>query len=289
MNQEKTGRFIARLRKEKNMTQNDLAKKLGITDRAVSKWENGRGMPDISLLMPLCELLDISINELLSGERLDKEAYEERFEENIIGTIDYTDKRLKKTKKLFAVILLTVFLVFSALVTMFCIDVGRMRNNEPVIFSTWGYCYTPAVDMHENEIEAAITDYFIQEGDSEPKHHSGEKTFVSMRIYLTEEKERNGHYEIYAWVLKQKYYEEKGEIKKDSGTSSPFKLTVKSIDGKFTVTDSEAPRDGSYYPADMKTIFPLSVRNDMDKAHTDGIVEELHSDIERQVRLYFHK
>ena len=68
MNQEKIGRFIAELRKEKNMTQVDLANKLGITDRAVSKWENGRGMPDLSLLLPLCDTLNISVNELLSGE-----------------------------------------------------------------------------------------------------------------------------------------------------------------------------------------------------------------------------
>ena len=100
MNQEKIGRFIAELRKEKKMTQVDLANKLGITDRAISKWENGRGMPDLSLLTPLCEILDVSINELLSGERLDKKNYQEKLEENIINTIDYTDKKIKKTKKM---------------------------------------------------------------------------------------------------------------------------------------------------------------------------------------------
>ena len=89
MNQEKIGRFIAELRKEKKMTQIDLANKLGITDRAISKWENGRGMPDLSLLAPLCEILDVSINELLSGARLDKKDYQEKLEENIINTIDY--------------------------------------------------------------------------------------------------------------------------------------------------------------------------------------------------------
>jgi transcriptional regulator with XRE-family HTH domain len=72
MNQEKIGKFICELRKEKNLTQKELADKLNITDRAVSKWENGRGLPDLSLLMPLCKELDISINELLSGERLNK-------------------------------------------------------------------------------------------------------------------------------------------------------------------------------------------------------------------------
>ena len=65
MNQEKIGKFISELRKKKNMTQLDLANKLGVTDRAISKWENGRGLPDLSLLKPLCEELNISINESL--------------------------------------------------------------------------------------------------------------------------------------------------------------------------------------------------------------------------------
>ena len=68
MNQEKIGKFISKLRKEKNMTQQELADKINVTDRAVSHWENGRSIPDISLFKPLCEIFNISINELISGE-----------------------------------------------------------------------------------------------------------------------------------------------------------------------------------------------------------------------------
>jgi len=68
MDQEKIGKFIAKLRKEKKLTQKQLANELGITDRAISKWENGKSMPDLSLLKPICDIFDISINELLSGE-----------------------------------------------------------------------------------------------------------------------------------------------------------------------------------------------------------------------------
>ena len=75
MNQEKIGKFILELRKEKNMTQQELADKIGVTDRAISKWENGRGMPDLSLMKPLCQELGISINELISGEKIDKKEY----------------------------------------------------------------------------------------------------------------------------------------------------------------------------------------------------------------------
>ena len=69
MNQEKIGKFIAELRKEKNMTQQDLATKLNVTDRAISNWENGRRLPDYSLIKNLCDELGITINELLSGEK----------------------------------------------------------------------------------------------------------------------------------------------------------------------------------------------------------------------------
>ena len=289
MNQEKIGRFIAELRKEKKLTQIDLANKLGITDRAISKWENGRGLPDLSLLTPLCEILDISINELLSGSRLDKKDYQEKLEKNIINTIDYADKKIRKTKKIFIIILSVIIMFIVLFMVMYGVDINRMRNNKSVIFSTWGYSYVPPIALKEDEIELAITDYLIQKGDSELKHNGNEKTFVSMRIYLIEEKEKDKHYNIYAWVLDEKYYLENDEIKQDSSSSIPYKFVVKSVDGKFSVTDSRIPRDGSDYSVDMKNIFPRSVRNDMDEVHTDGTIEKLEMDIQKQLNLYFHK
>ena len=73
MDQIKIGKFISECRKKQNLTQSQLAEKLGITDRAVSKWENGRAMPDSSLMLDLCSILKISVNELLSGEVIDME------------------------------------------------------------------------------------------------------------------------------------------------------------------------------------------------------------------------
>lgn len=71
MDQLKTGRFIANLRKQKGLTQVQLAQKLNITDRAVSKWENGKALPDVAIMPELCKLLDITVNELLSGGKID--------------------------------------------------------------------------------------------------------------------------------------------------------------------------------------------------------------------------
>ena len=286
MNQEQIGKFIAQLRKEKKMTQIDLASKLGITDRAISKWENGRGMPDLSLLMPLCEILDVSINELLSGARLDNKNYQEKLEENIINAIDYSDKKIKKTKKIFKITLSAIVIFIVAFIIMYGIDINRMRNNKPVLFSTWGYSYAPPIDIKEKEIELAITNYLIEQGDNEPKHNDNEKAFVSMRIYLIEENDKT--YNIYAWVLEKKYYLENNEIKQSSSSSIPYKFVVKNIDDKFIIADSRIPRDGSY-SIDMKNIFPNSVREDMNNVHTDGTIERLQLEIKQQTKLYFHK
>lgn len=113
MDQGKIGKFIANLRKEKNMTQQDLGEKLGVSFKTVSKWETGRGMPDLSLFNPLCEELGITINELLSGEKLDKEGYQEKFEENIVNTIDYTNKKMNERNTLIGIILLVLGFMIS--------------------------------------------------------------------------------------------------------------------------------------------------------------------------------
>lgn len=84
MNQIEIGKFIAACRKEKGMTQVQLAQKLNITDRAVSKWETGKCMPDSSIILDLCKILDVSVNDLLSGERIEMGNYEEKVNENLI-------------------------------------------------------------------------------------------------------------------------------------------------------------------------------------------------------------
>ena len=75
MDQIRIGKFIAQCRKDKKMTQAQLAEKLDITDRAVSKWENGKAMPDSAIMLDLCDLLDITVNDLLSGEKVSSEDY----------------------------------------------------------------------------------------------------------------------------------------------------------------------------------------------------------------------
>ena len=96
MNQKEIGKFIAKCRKEKNLTQAQLAEKLGITDRAVSKWETGNSMPDSSIMLELCGILGITVNELLSGEEIHMENFENRADENLIALKRQDENNLSK-------------------------------------------------------------------------------------------------------------------------------------------------------------------------------------------------
>ena len=87
MDQIKIGAFIQKTRKARNLTQRDLAERLGISDKTVSKWETGSGLPEVGLMLPLCEQLGISVNELLSGESLDGTQYRRRAEENMVRLV----------------------------------------------------------------------------------------------------------------------------------------------------------------------------------------------------------
>ena len=98
MDQIKIGKFIAEMRKEQNMTQKQLAERLNISDKTVSKWECGKGMPDNSILLELCDVLHINVNELLSGEKVSSDNYHRKAEENMLQLIDKSEKEHKNHK-----------------------------------------------------------------------------------------------------------------------------------------------------------------------------------------------
>ena len=114
MDQIKIGKFIAECRKKNNLTQMQLAEKLNITDRAISKWENGKGMPDSSIMLDLCNELKISVNELLSGEIIEMKNYNEKLEQNLFDMVkqkEELDKRLLTMEIVIGVLISTVFFV----------------------------------------------------------------------------------------------------------------------------------------------------------------------------------
>ena len=114
MDQKKIGQFIAQRRKERDMTQKQLADVIGVSDKTISKWETGNGLPDLTLLNVLCRELEINVNELLSGEKLPPETYSEKAEENIMHLLEENQKTKKSMwmKTVFGAILLILWIWF---------------------------------------------------------------------------------------------------------------------------------------------------------------------------------
>ncbi len=142
MNQEKIGKFIANARKEQNLTQEQLAEKLGITYKAVSKWECGKGLPDASIMLELCKILKITVNDLLSGEKVKEKEYQEKLEQNIIDTIDYSNKKISKKNKLIyeMIMFFGLGLIFIAF-TIYPSDSswGAIHSIIGLVISTFGF------------------------------------------------------------------------------------------------------------------------------------------------------
>ena len=116
MDQIKIGKFIALRRKKVNLTQESLAEKLYVTDRAVSKWENGRSMPDSSIMLELCNILDITVNELLSGEEINMKEYNKKAEDNLLKIEAEKQEKDKQLLKLEYVIGYTSSISFLTLI-----------------------------------------------------------------------------------------------------------------------------------------------------------------------------
>lgn len=121
MDQIKIGKFISSKRREKNITQSELAEKLNITDRAISKWENGVCLPDASNMPDLCKILDISINDLFSGEVVDMEDNEKKLEENLLEMTMLKEQRDKEllSMEIFIGVIVTAILLTCIIIASF--------------------------------------------------------------------------------------------------------------------------------------------------------------------------
>ena len=109
MDQLRTGRFIAECRKQKNLTQAQLSEKLGITDKAVSKWERGIAMPDSSIMLELCDILGISVNELLNGEKISMENNNQKNEQLLLELAKEIEKKNKTIwNSMFAIMIVCI-------------------------------------------------------------------------------------------------------------------------------------------------------------------------------------
>ena len=127
MDQIKIGKFIAQKRKEQGMTQMQLAERLGITDRAVSKWETGKSLPDAAIMLDLCGLLKITVNDLLCGEAVSMENYNKAMEKNLLDMVkqkEQADKRLLSLEIVIGLVS-TVFLLAMVVIGAVLMEAGK--------------------------------------------------------------------------------------------------------------------------------------------------------------------
>ena len=114
----KISKFIADCRKKKNLTQEQLAEKLNITDRAVSKWERGLSLPDADKMLDLCNILDINVNELLNGEKIDMKDYEKKNEELLLELAKQEELKNKRLISNMLVLIVSACLFYIGIVTL---------------------------------------------------------------------------------------------------------------------------------------------------------------------------
>ena len=158
MDQVKIGRFIAEKRREQGLTQAQLAEKLSITDRAVSKWENGRTMPDSSLMLDLCKHLKITVNDLLNGEVVSMENYNEKLEKQLLEVIkqkEEADKRLLNLEW-FIIIISVLVLIVPILIAGFVEMPDWQRvliMVSGVIPCAFGFAYCMKIEQHAGYYE----------------------------------------------------------------------------------------------------------------------------------------
>ena len=173
MDQVKTGQFIKAMRKEKNFTQREVAERLNISEKTVSKWETGNGLPEVGLMLPLCKLLEISVNELLSGERLDEKRYFEKAEQNIMSLIQ---EKAEAKKKLIIAVIIGVITLLAGLTICCLARFLEMETWLRIVLAVFGFII----------ICAGVGVACVLERDAgvyECKH-CGERFVPTMKAYL---------------------------------------------------------------------------------------------------------
>lgn len=135
MDQIKIGKFIAQTRKEQNLTQRQLADALLISDKTVSKWECGKGLPEVSLMLPLCDVLHITVNELLTGEKVSDDDYRKKAEENMMNLIKENEENKKRMGLSIICGVITIIAVCSLIVIASYIEMHTALRIILIVFA----------------------------------------------------------------------------------------------------------------------------------------------------------
>ena len=169
----KIGKYIAFKRKEQGLTQKQLAEKLNMSDKSVSKWERGICLPDVSVYLELCKILDISINEFLAGEDIPKETIEQKAEENIIQITKDNKNKQKYLKKIIR-LLIVMLVVFIFITSIFIYKKLTQPQNyiEPYLEKSTEMQTANMLSSHPGNILLF--------------HYNSKKNYDSLTMYLTQ-------------------------------------------------------------------------------------------------------
>lgn len=265
MNQDKSGKFIAKLRKEKNMTQEQLAEKMGVSINAVSKWERGLSFPDVSLYKKLCKELGINIEELINGE---KDNSDEAKEKAIISTVKEKDKIKKNSKKIFIVFLVIFIIIFSVLIYY-------NKNLKVNLVNDSDYLYDEVI-------------CFIKEKEFSENHDSGYNDFNVFYSYHGFGIEQKHNYKyVYMWIYNQSYYIEKEEYGAGLVISSGSSMPVKAIFKDNKLQDIVYPKDGSYYASSIKEMFPGIIEYQVLNFNNEKNINKLFNEVQQKKNIYY--
>lgn len=223
----KIGKYIAFKRKEQGLTQKQLAEKLNMSDKSVSKWERGICLPDVSVYLELCKILDISINEFLAGEDIPKETIEQKAEENIIQITKDNKNKQKYLKKIIR-LLIVMLIVFIFITSIFIYKKLTQPQNyiEPYLEKSTEMQTANMLSNHPGDILLF--------------HYNSKKDFDSLTMYLTQYQKgkKISHKEVCEFYINPSQGAKKGNIA----------LTINQEASSMNII---VAYDGGYYSAEQ--------------------------------------
>lgn len=235
-------------------------------------------MPDLSLFNPLCEELNISINELMKGEKINNDNYQKAFEENIVNTINYSNKTTNKKIKKITILFILLFVLLIGYIFFF--------NGGSVLVKNDTYPVYEKVEIDKKVIDPVLSKYIL-DNMLQPETNKL-KNVASFEIFSIEKKKENNYY-VYAWVIESSY-EIDNEVLRNQGSSSyPCRFELIKENNIYKVVNADAPRDGSYYVKDLKKYFPKYVRDEIDKVHDENefIIKKLDNENIKKAKDFF--
>lgn len=227
----KIGKYIAFKRKEQGLTQKQLAEKLNMSDKSVSKWERGICLPDVSVYLELCKILDISINEFLAGEDIPKETIEQKAEENIIQITKDNKNKQKYLKKIIR-LLIVMLVVFIFITSIFIYKKLTQPQNyiEPYLEKSTEMQTANMLSSHPGNILLF--------------HYNSKKNYDSLTMYLTQYQKgkKISHKEVCEFYINPSQGAKKGNIA----------LTINQETSSMKII---VAYDGGYYSAEQISFF----------------------------------